>query len=84
MGDFIWFYMYLRVSSHVFWGLHVDVMSHSAMPNFLRSNAYSRFPLTVFTYVRRPSATIALTSPVHGAGRVEEMVVGFIVFRCVF
>lgn len=61
-------------------------MSHSAtMPNFARSNAYSFFPFTTCTYVSRPSATIWARLPVHGAGREEATVVGFIVVVvCVF
>ena len=38
------------------------------MPNFARSNAYSVFPFTTFTFVSRPSATIWDKLPVHGAG----------------
>ena len=41
-------------------------LSHSAtMPNFLRSNAYRVLPFTTFTFVSRPSAIIAFTSPFH-------------------
>ena len=46
-------------------------MSHSGtMPSFARSNAYSVFPFTTFTFVSRPSANIAFTSPVHAGGGV--------------
>ena len=46
-------------------------LNHSGtMPNFARSNAYSVFPFTTFTFVSRPSAIIAFTSPVQLGGGV--------------
>ena len=59
----------------------VTCLNHSGtMPNFARSNAYSVFPFTTFTFVSRPSATMLLTSPFQFGGSWEVVCVLVIVF----